>query len=169
MYAESKTAIYDTLKASLLFWGGISKSLEKMGYQRNKYYWCVMYKIFKGKQFTILWHVDDLNMSHVDSHIVSSVLVDINTVYGNIKKMTTTRGKIHKYLGMTIDYYSLVKLKLSIVDYIVMILNYIPENMRGGSSTLATYHIFDITEDSTKLPQTYSDLLYHSVAQLFYP
>ena len=108
-------------------------------------------------------------MSHVDSDIISSVLSDIGTEYGRIAKTTITQGKIHKYLGMTIDYSSLVKLKLSIVDYIVMILNYIPENMRGGSSTLATYHIFDITEDSTKLPQTYSDLLYHSVAQLFYP
>ena len=35
MYAEAKKAIYGTLKASLLFWGKLSKILEEMGYQRN--------------------------------------------------------------------------------------------------------------------------------------
>ena len=35
MYVEAKKAIYGTLEASLLFWGGLSKILEEMGYQRN--------------------------------------------------------------------------------------------------------------------------------------
>ena len=35
MYAESKKAVYGTLKASLLFWGKLSKSLEEMEYQIN--------------------------------------------------------------------------------------------------------------------------------------
>ena len=45
-----------------------------------------MKKIVKGKQCTILWHVDDLNMLHVDSEIVSSVLSDIDAEYGDIEK-----------------------------------------------------------------------------------
>ena len=35
MYTEAKKAVYVTLEASLLFLGGLSKSLEEMGYQRN--------------------------------------------------------------------------------------------------------------------------------------
>ena len=35
IYAEAKKAIYGTLEALLLFWMKLSKSLEKMGYQRN--------------------------------------------------------------------------------------------------------------------------------------
>ena len=42
-------------------------------------------------------------MSHVDYDIVSSVLSDIDAEYEKIEKVTTTRGKIQKYLGMTID------------------------------------------------------------------
>ena len=38
MYAEARKDIYGTLEASLLFWTKLSKSLEEMGYQRNKYY-----------------------------------------------------------------------------------------------------------------------------------
>ena len=49
-------------------------------------------------------------MSHVDSDIFSSVLSEIESEYGKIAKMTITQGKIHKYLGMTINYYLLGKL-----------------------------------------------------------
>ena len=70
-------------------------------------------------------------MSHVDSDITSSVLSDIGTEYGRIAKTTITQGKIHKYLGMTIDYSSPGKVKFSIVDYIVNILDGILEDTRG--------------------------------------
>ena len=49
MYAEAKKAIYGTLEASLLFCKKNSKTLEEMGYQRNKYDWCVMNKIVNDK------------------------------------------------------------------------------------------------------------------------
>ena len=85
-----------------------------------------MNKIVNDKQCTILWHVDDLNISYVDPDIVSRVLAYIDVEYGNISKMTITRGKIHKYLGMNIDYSSPVKLIFSVVDYIRKILYDIP-------------------------------------------
>ena len=55
------------------------------------------------KKCTILWHVDDLNTSHVGPAVVSGVLADIDAEYVKIAKMTIMRGKVHKYLGMTID------------------------------------------------------------------
>ena len=45
-----------------------------------------MKKIVKVKQCTILCHVDDLNMSHIDYEIVSSVISDIDAEYGKISK-----------------------------------------------------------------------------------
>ena len=118
MYAEAKKAIYGTLEVSLLFWGKLSKSLEEMGYQRNEYDWCVMNKIIDNNKCTILWHVYDLMKSHIYPTAVSRVLADIDAEYGNIKKMTITQGKVHKYLGMTIDYSSPGKVIFSIIDYI---------------------------------------------------
>ena len=87
-----------------------------MVYQRNEYDWCVMNKNYNDKQCTIIWHIDDLKMSHVDPDIVSSILADIDSEYGNIAKMTIMRGKIHKYLRMNIDYSSSDKLMFSVVD-----------------------------------------------------
>ena len=103
MYVEYNKAIYGTLEASLLFWGEISKTLEEMGYQRNECYWCVMNNIIDNKQCTILWHVNNLKTSHVEPAVVFSVLADIDAEYRKISKMAITRGKVHKYDGMTID------------------------------------------------------------------
>ena len=43
-------------------------------------------------------------MLHVDSDIISNVLADIDTEYEKIAQITITRGKIHIYLGMNINY-----------------------------------------------------------------
>ena len=163
MYAESKKVIYGTLEVSLLFWGKLSKILEEMGYQRNEYDWCVMNKIIDNKQCTILWHIDDLKTSHVNPAVVSSALADIDAEYGKISKMTITRGKVHKYLGVTIYYSSPGKLIFSMINYNGKMLDNIPEYMKGESATPAAYHLFDIAEDATKLSQSDTYIFHHFV------
>ena len=74
-----------------------------MGYQINEYDWCVMNKIIDDKQCTIIWYVNDPKTSHVNPAVISSVLDYIDAEYENIAKITITWGKMHKYLGMTID------------------------------------------------------------------
>ena len=87
-------------------------------------------KIVKGKQCTVIWHTNYLKLPHVDSNIVSSIIADIDAEYGKSAKMTITRGKIHKYLGMTIDYYLPLKMNVYMVYYIVNIPDDIQEDMR---------------------------------------
>ena len=89
-----------------------------MGCQRNEYDWCVMNKTVDNKQCTILWNVDDLNTSHVNPAFVSIVLADIDAEYGKSEKCTITRGKVHKYLRITIDYYSPGKVIFLMINYI---------------------------------------------------
>ena len=54
------------------------------------------------------------------------------------------------------------------IDYIGKIIDNIPENMKGGSATPAAHHLFDISEDATKLSQADADIFQHFVAQLLY-
>ena len=82
--------------------------------------------------------------------------------------MTIMWGNVNKYLGMTIDYSSTVKLILLMVDYIGNMLYDIPEYKKGESSTPASHHLFDIAEYTTKLSQTEADSFHHFVAQLIY-
>ena len=90
-------------------------------------------------------------MSHVDSNIIFSVPSDNNTKYGKIKKMTITRGKIQKNIGMTINYSLPGKVILSMVKYIGMMLNNITEDMMEESAITAVHHLFDMVEDATKI------------------
>ena len=85
-----------------------------------------MNNIIDQKQCIILWHFDDLKTSHADPAIVSSVLTEIDAEYGKIAKMTITRGKVHKYLRMTIDYSLPGKVIFPMIDYIGKMLDNIP-------------------------------------------
>ena len=102
-----------------------------MFYQINEYYWYIMNNIIDDKQCTILCHVYYLNTSHVDPDFFS-ILSGIDLEYGKISKMTITWGKVHKYLGMNIDYSFPGKVIFSMVSYIVNMLYDIPEYMKGG-------------------------------------
>jgi len=58
----TKKAPYGTLQAALLFWKLLSDTLQEWGFKINAYNQCVANKNIEGKQFTILWHADDLKI-----------------------------------------------------------------------------------------------------------
>ena len=45
--------------------------------------------------------------------------------------MTITQGRVHKYLGITIDYSLPGKVIFSMINYIRKMINYIPEDTKG--------------------------------------
>jgi hypothetical protein len=66
LYVELQKALYGTLQASLLFWKELSHFLvNTLGFEFNPYDSCVVNKVIDGKQCTIIWHVDDLMLTHV--------------------------------------------------------------------------------------------------------
>ena len=130
-----------------------------MGYQQNEYDWCVMKNIINDKQYTTIWHVNDLKTSHVYPSVIYIVLAEITEEYEKIEKMSIKRVKVHKYLGMTIDYSLPGKVILPMIDYIGNMLDDIPEVIKRGSSTPAAHHLFKILEDTTKLSQTDADIV----------
>ena len=74
------------------------------GFVINPYDWCVNNKMINGKQCTILWHVDDLKILHVDPAVNTKVIKMINKEFGKEAQLAVNRGKIHDYLGMTLDF-----------------------------------------------------------------
>jgi hypothetical protein len=101
---ELLKALCGTLKAALLFWKLLSSKLASWRFEINPCDWCVANKTMDGKQCTILWHVDDLKISHVDSAAVSTVIRMIDEEFGKEAPITVARGKAHDYLGMTLDH-----------------------------------------------------------------
>ena len=48
--------------------------------------------------------MDDLKISHVDGNVNQEILDILQREYGKEALIPHTTGKIHDYLGMTIDY-----------------------------------------------------------------
>ena len=48
--------------------------------------------------------MDDLKFSHKDPNVNDKFIKWLNRTYGSIGEVKVTRGKIHEYLGMTLDY-----------------------------------------------------------------
>ena len=110
-----------------------------------------MNKMIDGKQCTTLWHVDDLKISHMDPAVVTAILNLINTDYGTISPLTVTRGKVHGYLGMTIDFSCEGKVNFTMIEYIDNILQDLPDDMRGHANTPAANHLFETNTDDPNL------------------
>jgi hypothetical protein len=104
MYVQLKKAPYGTLQASLLFWKDLLGNLRKWGFEINPYDWCVANKTINGKQCTIIWHIDNIKVSHEDPDVVSEVIELLEGAYGKEAPLMITCGKVHQYLSMTLDY-----------------------------------------------------------------
>jgi hypothetical protein len=67
--------------------------------------------------------------------------------------MTVSRGRVHKYLGMTLDYTVRGRVNISMFDYVDEIINAIDkaEPKEGGTkSSAAPDNLFKVDEDREK-------------------
>ncbi|CAJ1940182.1 unnamed protein product [Cylindrotheca closterium] len=127
IYVRVLRAIYVMLQSSLRFYNQFRSDLEAKGFVFNPYDPCVANKVIDEKQQTIRFHVDDLMSSHMDPKVNDEFAKWLNMRgYGSIKECTIIRGKIHRYLGMTLDFSVKEKLKIRMDDYVKNMLEDFP-------------------------------------------
>ena len=170
LYMELDKALYGTLQAALLFWQKLSAFLiDKHGFERNEYDWCIVNKMIKGKQCTIAWYVVDIKMSHAQQEVFEGLLTSVNKEFGKEAPLTVTRGKVHDYLGMTFDYTIPGKVKITIPDFVQGVLDECPEDlMKGPSSTPAANHLFNFDPECNKLSDEKACRFHHLTSKLLY-
>jgi hypothetical protein len=122
--------------------------------------------MIKGKQFTIIWHVDDLKLSHVDTKVVNDTITWLKSIYG--EDMRVSRGKKHDYLGIDLDYSVPGEVKVTMVDYLKRVITEFPEIITGTASSPAVERLFTIRPEgeSVLLEEKQAIYVYHCVAQL---
>lgn len=123
LYVKLLNALYGIMKAALLFYQHFVGDLESIGFQLNPYDPCVANKMVDGNQLTIVWHVDDLKISHKAEKTVTRMVTWLKRTYERMfddgsGAMKICRGKLHEYLGMTIDYRVKGQVTFSMVTYI---------------------------------------------------
>ena len=74
LYVELVKTLYGTLRAALIFWRKLTSKLVEWGFTINPYDWCVANKQINGQQCTLVWHVDDMKISHADRKIVDDII-----------------------------------------------------------------------------------------------
>eukprot|EP00957_Ditylum_brightwellii_P028334 2139930-Ditylum_brightwellii.AAC.1 len=82
--------------------------------------------------------------------------------------MTVTRGKIHDYLGMTIDFSTADKVKISMCDYVENMLLELPPEFSGEAATPAAHHLFTVNDNAEKLNESQAQTAHHIIAQLIF-
>ena len=101
LYLVLNKALCGTVKASLLWHNLLTSTLVQYGFKLNPYDLCVANAIINDKQCTIIWHVDDTKISHVDSAVVDDIIRLLEDKFG---KMKVVRGARHEFLGQIITF-----------------------------------------------------------------
>jgi hypothetical protein len=168
LYVVLEKALYGTVQAALLFWQELTQYLQDMGFALNPHDQCVANKTINGHQCTILWHVDDLKISHVEPQVVEDIIEKLNQRFGKEQELSVTRGDKHDYLGMTIDYSHPGEVQFTMFDYIDNMLAELPDDMSGTAATPAANYLFDVNPQAAKLDKPMSEFFHTQVAKLLY-
>jgi Reverse transcriptase (RNA-dependent DNA polymerase) len=168
VYVQLDKALYGTLTAALLFWKDLVDQLLKAGFEANLYDSCVMHKMVKGSQCTMLWHVDDLKISYVDGGECEKIVDLLNERYNTETPLTVTRGDLHDYLGMTLDYSTEGKVGTRMEYYVDNMLSDLPEYFDGSATTPAAEHLLKVDKDAQALDQGDSEIYHSTTAKILF-
>ena len=75
-----------------------------MGFEVNPCDPCAANKVVNGSQCAVVWHVDDLKVSHKGEAVVTYFAQKLGR--RNKNKLKLKRGKVFDYMGMDIDFES---------------------------------------------------------------
>ena len=84
--------------------------------------------------------------------------------------MHGSRGKIHNYLGMWLDYSILEKVRISMEEYLRVVLNDFPEEIPETPETPAALNLFNVRDKNEQdlIDETRDQAFHHAVAQLLF-
>jgi hypothetical protein len=105
----------------------------------------------------------------MDNKVVDGVINDLEMEFGKEAPLSKSRGKKHDYLGMILDYSVPGELQINMVSYVKMVLNGIPDDMRGRAKNPAASYLYKINSDNPRYLDEETADMFHSVTmQLMY-
>ena len=172
LYLRMLNAIYGILKAALLYYKRFVGDLLSIGFELNPYDPCVANKIVDGKQLTVVWHIDDLKVSHVKARVVTRMARWLKSQYERLFEdgsgaMKISRGKVHEYLGMTLDYSTPGEVKITMIPYVKEMVKLFEQYdpTEKTATTPAADHLFQVRDDCADLSERQSTVFHNFVAK----
>ena len=133
------------LRPALLFYMNLVNDIEEYGCEINPYDLCVANKMVNGSQITVVWHVDGLKVSQKSEFEITRFIDYLISIYVGLP---SSRGKVHDYLGMNIDFSEKGKLQVSMIPYLLNVLKEFPEEMISAALSPAPNHLFKIRPEN---------------------
>ncbi len=185
LLVECYNTIYGTMVAALLYYRKFSSSLKKRGFTMNPYDPCVWNRNIVGKQMTICFHVNDCKILHLDPKVVDYTIAWLRDEYESVftngsGMMKMAQGKVHKYLGMTLDFATSMIVKVTMLEYVDGIVgswdkacSELDDGYKAVSgckriATAAPDDLFKVDEDGVKLDQARAKAFYNIMAKEIY-
>ena len=132
----------------------------------NPYVPCVTNKEIKGENLTVLFHIDDLKVSHKDRRVVDQFKQWVDFMYGDPKigKVKAVRGKVHDYLAMTLDYTIKGEVRIGMEKYVQNMIDNFPIilTQKEKVTTPAAHNLFKV-DGSKPLEKDKSELFHTTV------
>ena len=117
---------------------------------------------------SVLWHVDDMKISHMKDTVLDEVITNLNKKYRKITPPIVTQGTVHEYLGMTLDYSLPGKVTIRMDDYVKESLAEAPAVMDGVKLIPVADHLFEVNDDAECLDSKRGKLFHHLMVKLLF-
>ena len=88
--------------------------------------------------------------------------------YGNVGDMSVKQGRIHDYLGMTLNFSEEGTFIINMEEYIEEILIGLPEDMNGVATTPVADHLFKTCSDAPNLNKERAELFHRVTSQIIF-
>ena len=152
MFGKLDKAVYGTLLGAIVFYEKLAVQLHKWGYIMNPYNACTFNKMVNGKQIRVQFFVDNLHISCENMDTIDGLIKDLNQKFKtNFQELAVTKGKVHDYLGINIDYSNNNYVKFTMYDFLEDVLSEARPDMKGRSKWPANAKLFDVDATSKKL------------------
>ena len=119
-----------------------------------------------GEQLTVQFHVDDLKASHKEQKVLDGFLNDLRNEFGQEDELAETRGLVHEYLGITIDYSLPGKIFFTMFNFLEDIIVEEPDDLKKSCLYYPGNNdrLFKVNPESPKLSQKQAELFHQIVA-----
>ena len=102
LHVKFLNALYGIMRMALLYYQRFVKDITLIVFKINQYDPCVANQIIEGDMLMIVWHVDDLEISHKCVDVVSKMIEWLKQSYKKIFLMDWERWLSFKVRSMTI-------------------------------------------------------------------
>jgi hypothetical protein len=158
-------ALYGCIESGKLWYDTLSSKLLANGYVQNPYDKCIFNKWHEseGVQSTIGIHVDDCFISCAVPEILESI---VQWFAEEFEDLNVTRGDVHQFTGMTLDYTEPDKLIVTMKNQIDNLLE--KTGVKGTAVNPSEADLFTIDINSPKLERKRADEFHSIVATISY-